>query len=678
MGGCQSQTVHQEIEPFIIMWVLKVSDFLQMDLPLPKHEELQAQGLLHRRQVHSYCIFVSHQWLSLEHPDPEGEQELVLQKCLKNICDGAIDVQNDPASQFFGEFKRLSKQQRSRVREAYIWLDWVSIPQIETFAEDDPDDEISIAKRARSSRTFAYSAPARPRRTDQEDYILSIPSFVQACQVFVALVPPIRHKESGSWCDYGSWSKRGWCRTELWCKMMLGNQDMPMLVISSAYRADFARPVNWVDAVPHEGDFSVASDRGVVNSIFEQALSHQLSWLENEADLSLYRYFLARRDTLIGTPKSPRRMDEFLEDFGYSSLAKAKRSTFSPVAAAALAGDCQMLKSLLEAKCSMTKTFKKMPEAMAQNSVGWSSTLETTVLFLANMKINIYISSSVTFATRLSLAPFFSSFAEVGIVGDLTVLHVVVMQGWRVPSALKIMLEARADPNLCASGVPLLACCRTAHDVELLVRHRADVSKRAWPLKVSVLALASGENTQPEVIAKLLECRASPNGVPVGGLGITQPLSFVCVNAGSNTYALETAKLLLEARADVNQQCSASGVLYGVELCHRSYLQLAKSRSFFMELTAEWSTSPLGIWVTDTDFVSQVFCNLSFPNWDAINDPSCSNQPGVACLFGNRRLVQTFLDAKGERGDGRNGGNPLKLAQNCDGCSSVTSKLKNG
>lgn len=27
-------------------WVLKISDFLQMELPLPKHEELQAPGVL--------------------------------------------------------------------------------------------------------------------------------------------------------------------------------------------------------------------------------------------------------------------------------------------------------------------------------------------------------------------------------------------------------------------------------------------------------------------------------------------------------------------------------------------------------------------------------------------------------------------------------------------------------
>lgn len=576
--GCCATHIHQEIEPFIIMWVLKVSDFLQMELPLPKHEELQAHGLLYPRGVRSYCIFVSHQWLSLDHPDPEGEQLLVLQKCLQNICNGTIPVQNDIASQFFGDYRILSKEQRNQVREGFIWLDWVSIPQIETFHDDDPDDEISAAKRQRSSRTFAYSAPAR-RRSDQEDFILSIPSFVQACQVFVALVPPIKHKDSNQICNYSSWSKRGWCRTELWCKMMLGNMDMPVLLISGEFEADFARPVNWVDCVPHEGEFSVSTDRGVVNSIFEQALSHQLTWLEHEADLSLYRYFLARKDTLIGTTPQRRTMAEFLEDFGYKSLKAAKKSSFSPVAAAALSGDVDVLKLLLEARCSVDKPFKTMP--------------------------------------------------EVGIVNGLTSMHIVVMQAWRSPQILKVLLEEKANPNLSTRGVPLLACCRTAKDVELLVRYQADACKRAWPLNVPVVALASGENTRREVIAKLLECRASPNGPRVAGLGIAQPLSFVCLNASSNSHAVETAQLLLAARADVNQQCSASGLLYGMELLHRTYIQFVKA-SFFIEATAEWSTSPLGI----------------------------------ACLFGCRQLVELFLDAKGDVNlKNSRGRTPLQLAR---------------
>ena len=168
MGGCQSNVVHQEIEPFMAMWVLKVSDFIKMELPMPKHEELLERGLLRRRELTDYCIFVSHQWISTTHPDPAGHQLRVLQQCLVHICDHQLSITNDAASQFLGEMKKLSKSQRDKVRKAVLWIDWASIPQVETFRnEDDEEDEICQLKRERSSRTFVYRSPASPKRVSE-------------------------------------------------------------------------------------------------------------------------------------------------------------------------------------------------------------------------------------------------------------------------------------------------------------------------------------------------------------------------------------------------------------------------------------------------------------------------------------------------------------------------------
>lgn len=227
MGACRSRPTLQDIEPFIAMWVMKVQDFLSIELPLPKHEELLEMGLLHERQVNFYCIFISHQWLDFSHPDPEGRQQRVLQECLGKICHEKLTVTNDASSQFYGEVKTLSSSQRAKIRNGYLWLDWISIPQIETYGSAPDDDEIAIEKRERSSRTFAYTykSPSHPQRiSDQEEFILSIPSFVQACQVFVALCPPLQHLDDGQICNYCTWLGRGWCRAELWCKMLLGNQ----------------------------------------------------------------------------------------------------------------------------------------------------------------------------------------------------------------------------------------------------------------------------------------------------------------------------------------------------------------------------------------------------------------------------------------------------------------------
>jgi len=561
------------------MWVMRVSDFIETTLPLPKHEELLEKGMLHQQTPSRYCIFVSHQWLSSAHPDPEGKQLAVLQNCLRGICDGSVEVMNDAASQLYGEFRKLSAEQQVRIKDAYLWLDWISIPQIVEDADDSSDEvtsrEISARFRRRSRglrislRSFRYRSPGghTHKLTEQEEYILSIPSFVQACQVFIALVPPVPHHDTQQVCNYSSWFTRGWCRTELWCKMMLGNQDMPIMVISANDKADFGRPVNWVDWLPHEGEFSLSRDRALVVSIFEQALSHRLLWLQMGEQWDLYRYFLARSQTLTGQALVRRSCSDFLDEFGFKSieLAKKQSSTMGPLLCASLAGDVELVKSLLEAKCQVDGQPLEPME-------------------------------------------------EVGIVGGLTPLHVVVMHGWRCPGVLETLLQAQADANLVARGIPVLAYCRTATDVEILVKYRADVNLAAPPLKVPVLALASGENTKPEVIAKLLECRASPNGPTSGGIGTTHPVSLLSINARSNPYAIDVANLLMKGGSNINQQCKASGVFYGLEILNRTYLHFAKPRSNLMIFSAEWSTTPLGF----------------------------------ACLFGSGQLVKLLLEQKGD------------------------------
>lgn len=590
------------MQPYIPMWVMKVSDFLQMTLPLPKHEDLLEKGLLHQQTPSCYCIFVSHQWLSTAHPDPEGKQLKVLQNCLQGIIERRLDVMNDAASQLHGEFKKLSSDQQARIKDAYLWLDWISIPQIVEDSEtSDGDESREISGRLRrrsrglrmSLRSFRYRSPGGHsyKLTEQEEYILSIPSFVQACQVFVALVPPVPHHETHEVCNYSSWFTRGWCRTELWCKMMLGNQDMPMIVISANDKVDFSR-------LPHEGDFSYGRDRSLVISIFEQALAHRLLWLQMGEHWDLYRYFLARSQTLTGQPLVRRSMSEFIEDFGFKSLelAKKQKGTMGPLLSAALAGDVELVKSLVEAKCQVDPT---QLEAMT----------------------------------------------EMGIVGGLTPLHVVVMHDWRCPGVLETLLQARADANTVAKGIPVLAYCRSATDVEILVKYRADVNKATPPLKVPVLALASGENSKPEVhlyqgshllhhvIAKLLECRASPNGPVAGGIRTTHPLSLLSINATSNPYAVEAARLLVKATANVNQQCKASGVFYALEMLNRTYLHFARPRSNLMLFTAEWRTTPLGF----------------------------------ACLFGSAELVKLLLEHRGDlEVKNSRGHTPRQLAKSQD------------
>lgn len=73
-----------------------------------------------------------------------------------------------------------------------MWLDYFCVPQLV--------DEHSIGL-----------------RDEQQLYIRSIPSYVELCDVFVALVPKALHIDTKGARDVHSWLQRGWCRTEIWC-----------------------------------------------------------------------------------------------------------------------------------------------------------------------------------------------------------------------------------------------------------------------------------------------------------------------------------------------------------------------------------------------------------------------------------------------------------------------------
>lgn len=78
-----------------------------------------------------------------------------------------------------------------------------------------------------------------------------------------------------------------------------------------------------------------------------------------------------------------------------------------------------------------------------------------------------------------------------------------------------------------------------------------------FPMFLLFLAFSNTWSSFFQVIAKLLECRASPNGPTSGGIGTTHPVSLLSINARSNPYAIDVANLLMKGGSNINQQCKA-------------------------------------------------------------------------------------------------------------------------
>ena len=172
------------------MYVMRVSDALQLNEVID-HQELLVQGKIVVYSEGMHVIFVSHQWLGSAHPDKDFQQFKVLQELLRNLLNG-MKVFLCFSMPFFGRTEALLTPEICRsLKDAYIWYDFFSVPQV-------------TSKRA-SDNTLM----------DLEAAVGSIPAYVNLSKYFFALVPPTTHADHGHICNHFSWSKRGWCRVEM-------------------------------------------------------------------------------------------------------------------------------------------------------------------------------------------------------------------------------------------------------------------------------------------------------------------------------------------------------------------------------------------------------------------------------------------------------------------------------
>ena len=97
----------------------------------------------------------------------------------------------------------------------------------------------------------------------------SIPNYVERSPHFLILAPPVRHADLDDVvCDYTSWMSRGWCRVEMFARV-LSNQKRPMLVVRSAKDVSYMASWDWIHRPAGEGTFTVPSDRERVAPVME-------------------------------------------------------------------------------------------------------------------------------------------------------------------------------------------------------------------------------------------------------------------------------------------------------------------------------------------------------------------------------------------------------------------------
>eukprot|EP00438_Fugacium_kawagutii_P009560 Skav231890 [mRNA] locus=scaffold708:262658:264354:- [translate_table: standard] len=310
------------------MWVSSVENVLRMTGTFQPHQVLKAQGLLAEWKDDMFTIFVSHKWLGHQHPDPGADQLHVLQGFLRNLIARKISIQNDAVSQFYGRVRTLAESEHDSFKDAYIWLDYFCVPQL----EGHPEEELQALKDL------------------QLQYIYSIPYYVDVSQVFLALVPKVIHYDTLKGSDYYTWLDSGWCRTEFWCKLLSTRSSIPIIVVKSQDVAHFTQFL-WFHYPVHSGTFSVERDRASCSQVIQTALAKHLSVLRQAKNKTTYRLYLALFEEMTGLERKCRTLESFVSEFGFSWPLRNKG--LGPAACAALSGDHELLRSLAGAKASL-------------------------------------------------------------------------------------------------------------------------------------------------------------------------------------------------------------------------------------------------------------------------------------------------------------------------------------
>lgn len=142
--------------------------------------------------------------------------------------------------------KVTTKQWKEMVSDAYIWLDYMSVPQIGSYLDAGMSD---LTKAVESIPAYGELVECQRQRTplipppvSPQGHVhlpIRLPSSDRAAHAvekashFFAVTPYVQHRDLPSViCNYGSWLKRGWCRLEMVSLLLSRFSEMPVIVVS--------------------------------------------------------------------------------------------------------------------------------------------------------------------------------------------------------------------------------------------------------------------------------------------------------------------------------------------------------------------------------------------------------------------------------------------------------------
>ncbi len=189
------------------MHALPIADLLQLTR-FPPHQELLKAGKLVEIKDGMDVLFVSHQWLSMQHPDPKSNQLKCLQRVLSRLTDGKLDVENDWGQQLLLHDRGLKSRKwwKAKMKTMYVWVDYMCMPQLTCVKKEE------VVSHSHQSSEQASRTCQDHSKGDSDDSKLlalavqSLPAYVEMCCMMLVLVPTDEHRdrteEVVDWCSW--------------------------------------------------------------------------------------------------------------------------------------------------------------------------------------------------------------------------------------------------------------------------------------------------------------------------------------------------------------------------------------------------------------------------------------------------------------------------------------------
>jgi len=249
-------------------------------------QELLARGWLQEKTVamHKRIVFISHQWLSFNHPDPHRLQIRCLQKFVMQAIQGLVDLPYYWEWANDGKYLTMTGEMLQRAMpHALFWLDFSSMPQ----PGWKPKGKAKTAVEGAAGTDHRFTGDALGENLLKA--VNSIPKYIECCTFAIVLAPDAVNIDLKTKANLWTWRQRGWCRMEYFALSLINN-GIPTITISEV-GIQYLRVSDGRNDSPIEGIFGCCQMNHTIGGRTIPCDSHKVRELASTMLFTLVGFF---------------------------------------------------------------------------------------------------------------------------------------------------------------------------------------------------------------------------------------------------------------------------------------------------------------------------------------------------------------------------------------------------